>query len=252
MLGFRAYDFRLIAICEYSITCNDYDDLGTVVTIGIMRAPANGSSAHSEEVAMSKIDFRALCGIAAVATALLANTDAVAQYPPSPQPCPCRFVAHYLTQLPDSPGPDTLNPAQFKSENTARIYSLYGTLIPTATLILAYPGLLIGPSTGYFYADQPGRAWKGIGIRALATGGMISSFLICGWDCDGGDPEYGIAWMVFLTSAGTFVGSAIYDIATVEGAVRRHNSQVLQTAWALTPTYSARDRALGLRLKLTF
>lgn len=189
--------------------------------------------------------------IVAVAAAVLATAEANAQYSPAPQPCPCRFAANLLTQLPDSPSPDTLDHAQFKSENTARSYSLYGTLIPTATLILAYPGLLIGPSTGYFYADQPGRAWKGIGIRALATGGMISSFIICGWDCGSGDSEYNIAWAVFLSSAGAFVGSAIYDIATVEGAVRRHNES-LKISWSAAPMYSVSEHEFGLRLSLRF
>ena len=37
-LTFRTYDFRVVATVEYSITLNDYDDQGIVVTIGIMRA----------------------------------------------------------------------------------------------------------------------------------------------------------------------------------------------------------------------
>jgi hypothetical protein len=104
---------------------------------------------------------------------------------------------------------------------------------------------------GYFYAGQGGRAWTGIGIRALATGGMISAFGICGWDCGEGDDEYTIAWAVFLASGGTFLGSAIYDIATVQRSVRERN-QSLNPSLSLTPTYSPARRAVGLRLSLQF
>jgi TolB-like protein len=38
LLAFRTYDFRVIASIEYSITLNDYDDRGVVLTIGVMRA----------------------------------------------------------------------------------------------------------------------------------------------------------------------------------------------------------------------
>ena len=30
-------------------------------------------------------------------------------------------------------------------------------------------GLVVGPSLGYFYAGQSGRAWQGVGLRALGS-----------------------------------------------------------------------------------
>jgi len=64
---------------------------------------------------------------------------------------------------------------------------------------------------------------------------MISSFVICGWDCGRGDAAYDIAWVVFLTSGGAFIGSAIYDIATVKGAVLRQSRSLHKTTWMALP-----------------
>lgn len=225
-----------------------------VMIVVVLLVPAYGSSASFGGSAMETGVQQRLRSstITLAALPLLLGTSSVAQELASLGPGPCLMAQYVSIATQDTARPGQTPQPKVKSEGAALQYSVIGTLVPTATLVLAYPGLLFGPSLGYFYADEPGRAWKGIGIRALATGGMASAFVICGWDCGSGDSEYNIAWAVFLSSAGAFVGSAIYDIATVESAVRRHNSQVLQTAWALTPTYSARDRALGLRLKLTF
>jgi hypothetical protein len=38
LLAFRTYDFRVILNVEYSVTLNDYNDTGIVVTIGVMRS----------------------------------------------------------------------------------------------------------------------------------------------------------------------------------------------------------------------
>lgn len=185
------------------------------------------------------------------ATALLFAAEIRAQELSTSQPCPCRQASHLLAQLPDSALILDTTSFQQKSENAAFNYSLFGTLIPTATLVLAYPGLLIGPSTGYFYAGQGGRAWTGIGVRALATGGMLSAFAICGWDCGKGDDAYDVAWAVFIASGGVFVGSAIYDIATVKGAVRERN-HTFKASLAVAPIYSPARREVGLRLSLRF
>lgn len=139
-----------------------------------------------------------------------------------------------------------------KSENTALNYSLLLTLVPTATLVLAAPGLIIGPSTGYFYAGMPGRAWTGIGIRVVGIGGMISSFAICGWDCGPGDKAYNIAWAAFLSGAAITVGSAIYDIGTVKKAVRRKNEELTAAHGRLVPAYFADSKAFGLKIHFSF
>jgi hypothetical protein len=126
------------------------------------------------------------------------------------------------------------------------------TLVPTATLVLAVPGIIVGPSTGYFFAGMPGRAWTGIGIRIAAIGGMISSFAICGWDCGPGDEAYNIAWAAFLTGAAITVGSAIYDIGTVKKAVRRKNAERMTARGRLVPAYFADSKAFGLKMRFAF
>jgi hypothetical protein len=155
-------------------------------------------------------------------------------------------MADSTPRVPAAAGP------RLKSPDKATRYSILGTILPIPTIVLAYPGLLFGPSLGYFYADQPGRAWTSIGIRALATGGAISSFAICGWDCGRGDEAYDIAWAVFLVSGGVFVGSVFYDWATVGPAVRRQNDALKHAQWRIEPAFSARTRTLGLRLSLRF
>lgn len=189
--------------------------------------------------------------IAAVAAAMLTAADAGAQYSPKSRPCPCQSAAKLLAQLSDSLELDDPKSAQIKSEKTALRYSLLSTLIPTATLVFAYPGLLIGPSTGYFYAGEGGRAWTGIGVRLLATGGMASAFVICGWDCSEGDEAYVVAWIVFASSGAAFICSAIYDIANVQRAVRWHNES-LNVSWSVAPTYSPRERRIGMRIGMHF
>lgn len=190
-------------------------------------------------------------GVLTSALLLLSSSNCLAGQAVVPEPRPGQLAQFVVVLETDSAQIVPESAARLKSEKTALRYSLIGTLAPTATLILAYPSLLIGPSMGYFYADEPGRAWKGIGIRALATGGMISAFGICGWDCGEGDSEYNIAWAVFLASSGAFVGSAIYDIATVERTVRHHNES-LQISWTVAPVYSPRDRTIGLRIGMRF
>ena len=72
---------------------------------------------------------------------------------------------------------------EYKSESAAFKASLWGTLLPLPTIVLTIPGLIGGPSIGYFTSGLKSRAWMGIGIRTVGVGGAISAFAICGWDC---------------------------------------------------------------------
>lgn len=139
-----------------------------------------------------------------------------------------------------------------KSAQRAFRYSLYGTLIPLPTVVLTGPGLIFGPSLGYFNAGLRGRAWTGVSIRAVALGGVISAFAICPWECGPGDDGYTPAWIVFTASSGILVGSAIYDIATVKRAVRRHYAQDQSTAWSVSPAYFVQSKSIGIRVHLSW
>ncbi len=132
------------------------------------------------------------------------------------------------------------------SPSGAQQRSLLYTLIPLPTLILTVPGLIAGPSAGFFYAGMKGRAWSGIGLRTLALGGMFSAFGICGWDCGPGESAYSIAWAVFIGSSALLAGSAIYDIATVKKATIAKNERSANKSVTIYPLYIPRLKALGL------
>lgn len=164
---------------------------------------------------------------------------------------PVSHRLHFAQSGSDDGGSATTQPDDFApTERKAFQYSLYGTLLPLPTLVFTVPGLIVGPSLGYFHAGLRGRAWTGIGLRTLAMGGVVSSFVICGWDCGPGDDGYTPAWIVFLSSSGLLVGSAIYDIATVKGTVRQRYAQRRESRWSVSPVYYAQSSAIGLRLRI--
>jgi hypothetical protein len=171
----------------------------------------------------------------------------------SGMPCFASVMDDNLTNaaISDSVSVDTAG-LDLKSEGAALRYSLLGTLLPVATLVFAGPGLIVGPSAGYFYAGMPGRAWTGIGIRTIGVGGIVSSFIICGWDCGPGQSGYNEAWAVFIAGAGIVTISAIYDIGTVEAAVRKRNNSLMKLGDAITPMYFEDSRAFGVRLAYRF
>jgi len=166
--------------------------------------------------------------------------------------CGATLTSAILADAPaDSIHPGSPTP-ELKSENGALARSLLGTLVPVATIVFAGPGLIVGPSTGYFYAGMPGRAWIGIGIRVIGVGGIASSFIICGWDCGPGQSGYNEAWAVFLASAGIVTVSAIYDIATVKAAVRNRNNALMKLGENVTPVYFSDSRAFGVKFAYRF
>jgi hypothetical protein len=176
--------------------------------------------------------------------------------------CPCKYRSllvgmRTVTTAPilaQAGGENTYNtqPNQPISENQAFHRSLYGTLIPFPTLVLTLPGLIVGPSLGYFYAHMPGRAFTGIGLRSAGLGGVVSSFLICGWDCGPGQDNYNLAWGVFLGSSALVVGSAIYDIATIKRAVRHRNAKMSSAQLTVSPRYFVQSKGVGMQVQIFF
>ncbi len=160
--------------------------------------------------------------------------------------------------------------AQRASESAALGRSLWGTIVPIGVgwAILASSngpdqngataavgglsftgGLVVGPSLGYFYAGQSGRAWRGIGLRVLGLGTLIGA-AAASWDCYGNECE--TARAVALVGSVVTLGSAIYDIASVRGAVRRRNERAQGVSVRVAPTYYSRRRAAGVALQVTF
>ena len=138
-----------------------------------------------------------------------------------------------------------------KSESRAFRSSLLGTIAPLPTLILIIPGLIVGPSLGYFYGGMPGRAWKGIGLRVVGIGGMIGAVLYC-WNCIPEQTDFTLNWIVLLSSAGLVVGSAVYDIASIKKAIRKKNASIPNIGLTLAPRYFVHTKSVGLALSYKF
>jgi hypothetical protein len=124
--------------------------------------------------------------------------------------------------------------------------SLLWTVLPSATLILAPVALVGGPAAGYFYGGLPGRAWTGIGIRTVGLGAMIGAFGVCGWDCSSADGAYNAAWALFIGGSAILLGSAVYDMATVSGAVRKRTRA---EALVLPPSPSGSPARVGISVR---
>ncbi len=168
--------------------------------------------------------------------------------------CPChnRFLLASAMEPDSADSVDSVS-VVLKSPSAALAHSLIGTLVPLPTIVLTFPGIIFGPSLGYFYAGMSGRAWTGIGLRAVGVGGMASSFVICGWDCGPGQKGYDIAWAVFIAGGALAVGSAIYDLASVKPNVRKHNDKIKSgLGVSIGLRYYADARAPGIAIALTF
>lgn len=154
---------------------------------------------------------------------------------------------------------------ELKSESTALLGSLTGTVVPFVMggmlfsgdsedfgLGLALAGLIVGPSTGHFYAKQTGRGFKGIGIRlGIALGGayLISS----------GTEEQHPDSRAFATGLGIIaVGTVtlihgIYDICTTPSSVRKYNESLLEAnRLRLVPEVDPFNESYGLSIVYNF
>ena len=156
-----------------------------------------------------------------------------------------------------------------KSGSSALIRSFLGTVGPVgiglamsagdeedgatlASALLMSGGVLVGPSLGHFYAERPGRALVGIGIRVLGGAGMIGGFAIA-WESDWWNESDSTAGeALFLAGAAVTAASAIVDIATAPQSARRHNEKIGRARVSLAPAAVGHARAPGLRLDVTF
>ncbi|MBT8461308.1 MAG: hypothetical protein KJO44_02210, partial [Gemmatimonadetes bacterium] len=153
-----------------------------------------------------------------------------------------------------------------KSESTASLLSLAGTVVPMALgmalmnsgdggagsglgLALFSYGMYFGPATGYWYAGSAGAAWKGIGMR---LGISLVATAATAAVCSGGGCEMfrddsampGVA-VVGLLALGATAYSLIHDIAGADGEVRRHNAEVAarhrESRLSFVPVVTPRD-----------
>ncbi len=145
---------------------------------------------------------------------------------------------------------------QLKTESHAFKESFWGTVGPLPTIAFAVPSLVFGPSLGYFYAEKPGRAWAGIGIRMLGVlafyGAYIDDAIVadcfdCGYYNDDSTDD-----IIMTVSASVIIISAIYDIATVKKAMRKKKADMLQSNFNIEPSYFADTKTYGFKLNLRF
>ena len=150
-----------------------------------------------------------------------------------------------------------------KSETTALLWSLLGTVVPAGAALLmapsqssgtnesAAPGLLllgsalIGPSLGHFYSGRSGRALTGIGIRSAAVAAMAVGFAAA-WNGNGGGDE--------LMVAGLAVGGTVltYDIIRAPHSARVHNRSVQTARIAVGLTELSHVPRLRLGMSVSF
>ena len=160
-----------------------------------------------------------------------------------------------------SAGSDLEELPGIKSETSALLFSVLGTATAAACAPLVFESngteaagfvlvgaLILGPSLGHFYAERPGPAFAGIGIRLLAGAGVAYGALAEG--SDGGATSTSNA----IAAAGVIVGGAsiLWDIARAPHSARVHNDQVHQgrMSFGLAPSMGA--TGMGLSVAVTF
>lgn len=113
---------------------------------------------------------------------------------------------------------------------------------------LAFMGFIMGPSAGYFYAEKPGRALTGIGIRLRATSLMIAGAAVAmagTEDIFSEEPHNrndNLAGTLFIAGGGILVIDSVVDIAGVGSAIKVHNREPRGKAISVSPLYIAISR----------
>jgi len=136
-----------------------------------------------------------------------------------------------------------------KSESTALRLSMLGTGLPLGTGVLVagdagawifLGGAVLGPSLGHFYAERPGRALIGVGIRSAAIVGLAAAIGSSWEDESGGAAALGIGCLMVGTA------SIITDIAEAPRSARKHNAGVGERRFSVGPWKN------GVRASLEF
>lgn len=152
-----------------------------------------------------------------------------------------------------------------KSESKALHWSLGATLIPVAValvgdtivtvvdhnqntsenppafsvaclIFVGWPGIIVGPSTGHWYAGNSRRGNKTLILRSLLTFFSLNALVAGGIIGFGGNDLP--ANMLFGTSAvlaGGVLASAVYDIVTAPKSARIYNEKFKQQAFFAQP-----------------
>lgn len=116
---------------------------------------------------------------------------------------------------------------------------------PAATgVYLATGGLLLGPAVGNWVGGLYGRGFARLGLRTVAFMGGLAAETAPGWDS--GQSTTGGA--LFLGGLGIASGLAVWDLATLKGAVRRKRGESVTVAPLVRPDL----KTVGVTVHLTF
>lgn len=163
-------------------------------------------------------------------------------------------------------------PESLKSKAMARGLSLGTTAVPVGVGVdamndghwrqgayLIGGGLLLGPSTGFLYAEAPRRAVKGIGIRAGIGAGSAALSLAVASSQE--DSFVGLAILAGGAAAGTIytAAHAVRDIFVSSAnaveehneAIRRKRSQSRRVSVSVHPWLSLRNGTPGVEVHVS-
>lgn len=156
-----------------------------------------------------------------------------------------------------------VRPATGQSSRASRSFyvGLAATAVPTVAgvallsgsgstapgLALASVGIILGPSIGDWSGGLAGRGLMFAGLRAAtAAGGFLGVALTCWDDCT--DSEERTSTAIGVASSAALLGLVVWDLATVKGAVRRHEAQRV----SIMPTYDPVRRGAGMVVTVRF
>jgi len=149
-----------------------------------------------------------------------------------------------------------------KSEATAFWMSVSATLLPGAAglallggrsdddmpaAVLIGSGMVFGPSAGHFYIGRPGGVLLRLGVGAITTAVAFTAA-----SNEGGYGGIGVLVGVMAAGSAIIVIDGIYDIARVEGAVRRYNARQVARSPSVRPTVYPASGRVGLGLRVEF
>ncbi len=215
-----------------------------------------------------------------------------APYPtPASAPDPAAYPPTYPVGVAPYPGPTSgppstmapvplQPPAPLKSESTALWYALGGTLAApllfaviggTSNDNLIIPGavvgvglMLVGPSSGHFYAEGRFKVTTGMGIRVIGTAvGLGAGLALASTEnCDHvADHPYdncglGAFALTMLVVGGSLGVGTIWDLATAGQAARNVNERAARVSWhaapLVMPSYNGRGTVTGLAVGGSF
>jgi hypothetical protein len=156
-----------------------------------------------------------------------------------------------------------------KSVNTAVAISIVSTAVPVAVAVFGgtgeratnprvfgVVGMWFGPALGYWYADAPG--WrKGMSLRtgvlSLALMMSMVTSTACAVQNTNGQPHHGdCGWRTGtqVAAAAVMLGSGIYDITKLPGAMRYGREETNRIS--VMPTLALDGRSSGVAVRVSF